>query len=594
MSEVLLGDTHYARWVQQYGTLTPADRSAIRSHIAELAYRPAFQLVPLIRADDSPELWKPAVQAVDAQLYPLWNLRLPEAWIADLGSSIRPDGFTPADLPAAEPEGERSAFLAGAIACEAAASWDFVVTLPPGTLLDETSLYRFAIAIGEARDCELVYGDDDRLDATGMRASPRFKTGYDPELMLGRDALGLPVAYRTGLLRRLGGLRPGVRPLAVALHDLNLRASELILPTCFIHVPAVLCHREQRAAAPAWDGAAARAIVRRHLDETGRGAATVRAPALAPDWCQVTFPLPNKPPLVSVIVPTRDRADLMAQCADAVLKRTDYPSIELLIVDNGSEEVQTHVLFERLRKDPRVRILHRPGAFNYAALNNEAAAEATGDVLLLLNNDVDVIDSGWMREMVSQALRTDVGAVGAKLLYADYRVQHAGVVLAPGPLLSHQLRLSDGDGIGPQGELALTRTVLAVTGACLATRRSVFEEVGGLDAVKLQIAFSDIDLCLRLGDHGYRIVWTPFAELLHLESASRGRESATPERAAQYSAELATIQARWPRELADDPFHNCNLLFGWDATRLACPPRQPFPWAEDRLGRPIDPSRRRP
>ena len=218
---------------------------------------------------------------------------------------------------------------------------------------------------------------------------------------------------------------------------------------------------------------------------------------------------------LEIIVPTRDNAELLARCADAVLHRTDYAQIELLIVDNESATSDSLVLLAELATDNRVRVLRRPGPFNYSALNNAAARDALGEVLLLLNNDTDVLSPGWLREMVAQALRPGVGAVGAKLLYADGRIQHAGVVLGNGGI-AHQLRLASRADPGPMGELALARTVLAVTGACLAIRRATFLEVGGLDEDNLAVAFNDIDLCLRLADHGYRTVWTPFAELLHL------------------------------------------------------------------------------
>jgi len=281
-----------------------------------------------------------------------------------------------------------------------------------------------------------------------------------------------------------------------------------------------------------------------------------------------------------VIVPTRDRADLLARCVDGVLHRTDYFNLELLIVDNGSIEPATQTLFDQLtREDNRVRILRYPGPFNFSALNNTAAREANGEILLLLNNDIDVIEPDWLRELVSQALRPDAGAVGAKLLFPNEQVQHAGLVLGPEGRVVHLHRFAGKNEPGYFAQLALSRTLLAVTGACVAIRRAVFFEVGGLDEINLPVVFNDVDLCLRLGDHGYRVVWTPFAELFHLECASRGLDSDDPGKRQRADREWRHMCKTWGSLLETaDPFHNPNLLFHWDFQEIPSTPRRRKPW----------------
>jgi GT2 family glycosyltransferase len=288
--------------------------------------------------------------------------------------------------------------------------------------------------------------------------------------------------------------------------------------------------------------------------------------------------LPAVPPLVSVIVPTRDRAALLAACAEGVLERTDYPAIEFLIVDNGSTEAATHALFSRLRSDPRVRILPAPGPFNYSALNNHAAAEARGEVLLLLNNDIEVMADDWLRELVSHAVRPDVGAVGAKLLYTDGTLQHGGVITGVGGAADHYRLGVAREDTGYFGSLAMVREVAAATGACLALRRSVFEAVGGLDEANLAVAFNDVDFCLRIRAAGWRILWTPFAELYHLESASRGQDL-TAEKAQRFARELGYLRRHWGKVLMRDPFYNPNLELDGAADALAAVPRHQPPWA---------------
>ena len=306
-----------------------------------------------------------------------------------------------------------------------------------------------------------------------------------------------------------------------------------------------------------------------------------RQPAAAevsrPEAWRALWPLPAVPPLVSVIVPTRDRAGLLATCAEGVLHRTDYPALELLIVDNDSEEPATRDLFARLAQDPRVRILPAPGPFNYAALNNRAVAEARGEVVVLLNNDIDVIGPGWLREMVAQALRPEIGAVGARLLYADGRVQHGGVVVGLGGVAGHYLLGAAREDPGYFGSLVLARSASAVTAACLALRREVYLAVGGMDAAELPVAFNDVDLCLRIGATGRRILWTPFAELYHLESVSRGSDT-TAARASAFAREIGTMRRRWGPVLARDPCHNPNLDVEGPRPALAAAPPRFQPW----------------
>jgi GT2 family glycosyltransferase len=565
----------YGAWASAYGQLTDYDRAAVAAHIDRLATRPSFLLVPLLRADDDVLVWQSVIAAARQQLYPHWQLALPPGWpTPDPAFDFR---WYRVDQPSPEPAGHRQAFF-DAVRHLPEQPADFILPLPPGAILDERALYEFAVASLAAPEAEVLYADQDCVAApAGAPHSPRFKTGFDPELMLGRDALGLPVAYQWRLSQRLAEGLAATPFVTTALHGLALCAWRASSANSFRHVPTVLCHCVHSAGSlPDWDPEAAQAIVTRHVHASEGPRAVIGPAPLAPSWCRVKRSLPAEPPLVSIIIPTRDAADLLRNCVGSILELTDYPTIEILIVDNGSTDSTALAWLSHFERDDRVRVLRRPGPFNYPALNNAAAREAAGDVLLLLNNDTVVMAPGWLREMVSHVVRPDVGAVGAKLYYADGRVQHAGVVMGCGDMVSHQLRLSQPGDPGPQGELALTRTVLAVTGACLAVRRSVFLAVGGLDET-LTVAFNDIDFCLRLNDHGYRVVWTPFAELYHLESASRGAEN-SPEKRDRMLRELDVIRGRWSADMGSDPFHNPNIMFGWESTGFASPPRHAKSW----------------
>jgi GT2 family glycosyltransferase len=529
---------------------------------------PLFSIVQLPAADGRLTFASASIASVQKQLYPYWELWLTAIPTGiDVGSDAR---FRMLSMPAERDFGTR--FNAALAQVEG----DFVLPLPGNARLAESALYEVAVAISEASEVDLLYTDEDQVNATGERRKPHFKTGWDPDLALGRDAIGLLVAYRKELLRQVNGMTPRINSIMMTLYDLSLRVAFAIPPHHICHIPAVLCHRTaDGGGAACWDADVARQIVRAQLRESNERTSVVPAP-LAPCWNRVIRELPDPQPPVSIIVPTRDHAELLERCAASVLSGTNYCSIELIIVDNDSQEPAALQLLNRLSQHSCVRILQYRHPFNYAAQNNLAAHEAKGDVLVLLNNDTEALTPDWLREMVSHALRPDVGAVGAKLVYPDQRIQHGGMVLGPGVWPQHQLRFADRAGTGPFGELALTRTVSIVTGACLALRKAVFFEVGGLDE-QLKASFNDIDLCMRIGDCGYRIIWSPFAELLHVESVSRGPDD-TLEKRAMTECEIQHFWRSWRSLRNSDPFHNPNLVYGWDSLNLSWPPRRKPPW----------------
>jgi GT2 family glycosyltransferase len=250
---------------------------------------------------------------------------------------------------------------------------------------------------------------------------------------------------------------------------------------------------------------------------------------------------------------------VLATCIRSIRARTRYDDYEIIIVDNGSVQQRTHDLFAELRADPAIRILARPEPFNFSRLNNAAAREATGTILGLVNNDIEVTHGAWLAEMVALAVRPATGCVGAKLLYPDGRIQHAGVVVGLGGVAGHAHRFARADDPGYLGRLRHVHDVSAVTAACLLIRREVFDAVGGLDE-ELTVAFNDVDFCLRVREAGYRNLWTPFAELTHHESASRGSDI-TPAKAKRFAQEYAAMQRRWGAALLNDPYYSPHLTY---------------------------------
>ena len=349
------------------------------------------------------------------------------------------------------------------------------------------------------------------------------------------------------------------------------------------HIPTILYHWRRSDTTRAYSIRdvdrcvdAARRAVTEFLATNDIAADVLPAPA-APMWQRIRYRLPTPAPKVSAIVPTKNHAELLETCVNGLLRNTDYPSLEIAIVDHDSDDMATKILLAKFAKDFRVRILRYAGLFNFSAINNFAVANTDGDVLAFLNNDIEIMHPDWLREMVSQVMRPGIGAVGAKLYYPDGNIQHAGVIVGIGGVAGHQYCHMPHDFAGPNGETILVRELSAVTGACMLVRRSAFIEAGGFDPINLPVAFNDIDFCLRLREHGYRNIFTPFAELIHHESASRGVE-VTPEKQERFRRECEYMMGRWGDTLQRDPYFNPNRSLKATNVDLAEPPRISRPW----------------
>ncbi len=572
----------WAYWCERYDVLSDDDRTAIAAHIGRMAGKPLISVVMPAYATPEP-LIRAAIASVKAQLWPHWEL-----CIADDASPGDALWRVLQDEAAKEPRiklirrGANGHICAATNSALGLATGEFVALMDHDDLLHERALYEVAAVVEAHPDADVIYSDEDKVDHRGRRFEPYLKTDWNPELVLGQNLVSHLGVYRRSLIDAVGGLREGFE--GSQDWDLALRVSERT--DRIHHIPWVLYHWRQQARGRTFSerqlaqcADSARRAVQEHLARTGQ-VAEVTNQARVSAWLDVRQPAPEPRPPVSVIVPTRDRAELLAQCAEGVLAQTRYPDLELLIVDNDSAEPGTHALFERLLADPRVRILPAPGPFNYPALNNQAAAAARGEVLLLLNNDISMPDDGWLDALMAHAVRPNVGAVGARLVYPDGKLQHAGVALGIGSdpgVAGHMGYHAEGDDPGYYGHWRMTRNVSAVTAACLAVRKAVYDEVGGLDPA-LAVAFNDVDFCLKVRAAGYDIVWTPHAELIHHESASRGSDKEDPVRQARFAAEVAEMRKRWGSTLDNDPFY--GPLF--DRMRsdygLAFPPRRVPPW----------------
>ena len=392
---------------------------------------------------------------------------------------------------------------------------------------------------------DIVYCDTDKVNGKKQRVSPYFLPDWNPELQLSTAYVSTGVLVTAQILKRS----------AIAANTIAGMITELWLKNTSIaidHVAYTLVHRSLN-----------KAVWRDGLEDVARvvKALTQAVPAFNEQQGVIhnQWPVASQP-LVSLIIPTKNGKELVKACITSILEKTVYQNYEILLIDNGSDEPASLQYFEELGKHPKIRVLRYPGVFNYSAINNFGVqhASANSEIIGLINNDIEVIQPEWLTSMVGHALREDVGCVGAKLLYSDGRVQHAGVVLGYGGGAGHAHKYFPRYHPGYMKRLIATQNYSAITAACLLVKKSLFEAVGGLNETDLTVAFNDVDFCLRVKETGVRNVYCAEAELYHHESVSRGLDHA-PEKAARFNKELAYLKTKWSNYIEHDPAYSPNL-----------------------------------
>jgi O-antigen biosynthesis protein len=515
-----------------------------------------------------------AIDSVLAQAYPHWELCICDD--ASSSAEVAPllERYALLDrrirVVSRTQNGGIGAATADALA---ASSGEFITLLDHDDVLPPWSLYFVARAIARDAALDILYSDEDKLDERGRRCHPHFKPDWNPELLYSINYFGHLVVIRRSLILAAGGIRSGYD--GSQDFDLILRCTAQSDAQRIHHIPAILYHWRMSPQSTARDAGA-----KNYAHAAGVRALQSRFPGLRVDdgpfatSYRVRFALPAPAPRVSVLIPTRDGFAHLSRCIRSITSLTSYPNLELIVLNNQSRDPATLAYFDELTRFGTATVLPYDHPFNYSAINNFGARHASGEVLLLLNDDVEVTGPDWIEEMLSYLYRDGVGAVGAKLLYPDRRVQHAGVILGIGGVAGHSHKYAAENDYGYFGRLVLPQEFSAITGACLMVRREAFEAVGGLDDKNLGVAFNDVDFCLRLRERGWRCVWTPYAQLIHHESLSRGYED-TPEKKARFAGEVGYMMQRWRGVLEKDPHYNRNLTLRHEDFSLSDAP-QPF------------------
>ncbi len=525
----------YDDWVRQHDTLHDEDRRLIRAHVALLPWRPLISVL-MPTYDTGEGLLRQAIASVEAQLYPHWELCIADDASAAphvaavLAAAAARDGRI--RIARRSVNGHISAATNTALGL---ATGVFVALMDHDDILPERALYEVAVELGAHPDADVIYSDEDLIDLQGRRSNPYFKPAWSPELLTAHNVISHLGVYRRSLVEALGGVRLGFE--GSQDWDLALRATAATTPDRVRHIPAVLYHwrRDPQATSfsQSWlercEAAGRRAVEEWLLSEGVRGAEIAQA-RLVPMWTHVRYPLPDPLPLLSLIVLGADELAL-----DTLRDGTDWPSDRLDLIAVASDDGAAA----------------RPGR---EALLNQGALAARGELLVLLDAPMQPEGPWWLRELAGLAWRAEVGVSGAKLLDAHGRVRHAGLVAGrPG---AATLMPWTPDDAGYFGQYALSRALSAVGGGCMALRRAVWEEAGGLDETRCGTA-ADTALCQRVRDLGYRVVWTP-------EAALRDWDAAPPQEVGHDSA--------------PDPYHNPNLRLTAPGLAVPAPPRRAAPW----------------
>ena len=444
------------------------------------------------------------------------------------------------------------------------ASGELIGLLDHDDLLAPNALYEIAKAVNEHPDAEVIYTDEDKV-TTDLKEhfQPHLKPDFNLDLLRSNNYICHFFVASRDLIKRVGGFRPEFN--GAQDYDLILRCTEQAKQ--IVNIPKILYHWRVHKASTADNPAskmyafdAGKRAIEEHLVRCRTKGTVQHTKDLG--FYRVKYEICGEP-LVSIIIPNKDQSEALKKCLDSIREKTSYRNYEIIIVENNSEEPETFAFYKKIAGE-KIKVVTWEGEFNYSAINNFGVRHARGDYLLLLNNDVEIINGDWLTEMLSHCQRKEVGIVGAKLYYPDNTIQHAGIIIGIGGVAGSVFVGLPRAFSGYLHKASIQLDLSAVTAACMLVKRSVFEQVGGLEE-KLKVAFNDVDFCLRVREKGYLVVYDPYAELYHYESKTRGAED-TKEKIRRFQTEIEYMRSHWIGLLKKgDPYYNCNLsLTKWD------------------------------
>jgi glycosyltransferase involved in cell wall biosynthesis len=536
----------------------------IQKQLSSLVVKPTISIIVPVYNPDK-QLLIDCIESVMNQSYSNWELCLaddasPEGYVREVLEeyAVKDKRIKPIFR---EINGHISAASNSAIELS---TGEWLALLDHDDELHEHALYHVVSAINKKPEAELIYSDEDKLDEQGHRIDPHFKSDWNLDLLYSQNYVSHLGVYKTDIINKIGGFRLGYE--GSQDYDLLLRYSREIDHANIVHIPKVLYHWRMVAGSTAlasdeksYTTDAGIKALQDHFNVLNKEV-TVQQGKHANIY-KVNWPSVNEnkeEPLVSLIMPTYNGYEITKQAINSIVDKSTYSNYEILLVDNNSDDESALAYFDEINNHEKITVLRYPHPFNYSAINNFAVKQAKGEIIGLINNDVEVITPEWLSEMVSHAQREDIGCVGAMLYFDNDTIQHAGVIIGIGGVGGHSHKYFKRDSHGYFSRLNIVQNLSAVTAACLLVKKSVFEQVNGLNEKDLTVAFNDVDFCLKVQAAGYRNLWTPYAELYHYESISRGVED-NPEKVARFNKEVDYMKDTWRTDKKPDPCYSPNL-----------------------------------
>jgi len=554
---------NYSDWWKYFGQAGNQQLAQQSKQWRRLPKQPEISILLSINNCED-DLIRSAVESVIAQTYPNWQLCIVHSDAWRLSTQTILQNFAASDnrivLVKKDFRQSKKTMLRETVDI---ATGTYCGLLKSDATLAPQALYLLVEYLDEHPKIRLVYSDEDIINDKGIHCEGIFKPDWNPDLFRSNNYIGNTVFLESQLLKKT---IKECRSVSSEVFELLVRVTGGLVDQEILHIPKVLYHSKhynQSLTSECKRSAQSRRleeldVLKKAFSEQGE---TVKISLSEIDLgFRIKYATPNPSPSVSIIIPTKNLRNMLSNCVDSVLNKTTYDNYEIIIIDNQSNEPESLDYLRDINQHSSVKVISYDRPFNYSAINNFGVKYAIGDILLFLNNDTEVINGDWLCEMVSQASRKEIGAVGAKLFFGDQHIQHAGVVLGFGPenIAGHPYRCMHKYEIGPLGRLRLVQNYSALTAACLAIRREVFKEVKGFNEKDLKISFNDVDLCLKLREAGFRNLWTPYAQLYHFESISRSYKSKKADQA-RLDQEINYLKKRWGRTLSYDPAHNPNL-----------------------------------
>tara|TARA_Y100000590_G_scaffold44550_2_gene47378 strand:+ start:6196 stop:7884 length:1689 start_codon:yes stop_codon:yes gene_type:complete len=513
----------YEKWRKKWVEISPEIRNLIRNQVSQMTERPLFNFVIHANPDDIAEL-RVSLSSILSQLYPEWKVQIVTKNSLDRELCELLKHFNDKRI----------------VLCEEISPFQecWVGQIKPGDSLYETALFLMAVSASLNPKSEILYSDHDHLTPEGLFVDPYMKSDWNPDLLSGTYYFSILTMFKASIWEEYF-------ENSETIHEFSIKATEKVDKDSVLHLPYVLASQK--------------------IDGDGSH--------LTPLFTKPTYEIPLPPPKVSVLIPTKDKGKLLDKCLSSLLDETNYKNFEIVIIDHESSEHKAVETLRTFREKDNVKILSYRGNFNFSEMINKAADSASGEIFVLLNNDIEIINQDWLKELVSHVLRPEVGVVGSLLLFPDLTVQHAGVHPGVGGLMGHGHKHWLGDSSGYFSRLKIAHEVAAVTGACMAIESKTWSDLGGLNAAELAVAYNDVDLCLKAREKGLRVVLNPYSVLIHHESATRGTDIGSV-RQARLEKELQYMKKRWGDKLKVDPAYNPNLHLGDESFTLADSPRK--------------------